>query len=661
MARLKVKHNGKLLQDIPLDPGKIYVAGRKEDCDIPLLAEKTISREHFHLLCKQNEWQLEVVSRFGELLFQNEKVQNLPLTDSLVFHIPPYEFDFIVEAVENRNSSLSLGAHEVNEDRTFVGRLEQVPFIKFIGSDRQETQLLRLEGGDAWLAGRDSSSAIPIKDQRVSRRQFEIRKTDSGYGIIDLGSVNGTLLNGNNISSTDVTPLRSGDAITVLDNTLYFELHDPNFMERVQNVDYDQVSRALVETTPVESFPPPAAHGNYPVADPGIYGPDPYAPYGNPGAAQPPPVQAENFLAKLKAKKLQVVIGVLAVVLVAGMLMDNTKNTGRTIAGNSKGNPNDPFNRLSKEQQILVKQSFQLAQSYYESDNSELCRAELSKIREVMPEYKKSFWAKDIENLDQSAEQKIFLITKQKEFEAKEKMLAEQEHTINEVTSNCKLNLKPQTTREEFEACISPAVTLNPTHHLLETLRAEFALLEMQMQKQSQDKKEYQEQAEKLQRLFSQAERIDKNENMTEAIEAYRKVTNSKLADPKNLKSRAQRILSSLKSQIGTKTAGLLAEAEKLAQNKNYKQAIINLRMARKVNPQSDELNDKIDNYVKALQKEMKILWDEAIIEESFGKVMPDENNSGAIGKWKKILEQDIPDGNFYQKAMIKLKKYGAN
>ena len=281
----------------------------------------------------------------------------------------------------------------------------------------------------------------------------------------------------------------------------------------------------------------------------------------------------------------------------------------------------------------MIKQSFQLAQSYYESDNSELCRTELSKIREIMPDYKKSYWAKDIDNLDQSAEQKIFLITKQKEFEAKEKMLAEQEAKIQEIAADCKKKMTPQTTRDEFESCISPTVTLNPNHPLLESLRAEFSQLEMQRMQYSQQKKEFQDQADRLQRLFNQAEKVDKNENMTEAIEAYRKVINSKLADPKALKSKAQRTLFSLKSQVGTKTASLIAEADKLAQAKSYKQAILNLRAARKVNPLSDELNEKIDSYIRELKKEMKTLWDEAIIEESLVKVMPDENNSMVVGK----------------------------
>src|SRR5690606_17870767 len=127
-------------------------------------------------------------------------------------------------------------APEAMEEKTVVGIAPSTPYIKIMGKDGEAKELIRLEGGDLYLAGRDSTCNIHIRDQRVSRRQFEIRKTGSGYSIIDLGSVNGTLLNGNPISTTDPTPLKSGDAISVLENYLYFELHDPNFRSRLELV-----------------------------------------------------------------------------------------------------------------------------------------------------------------------------------------------------------------------------------------------------------------------------------------------------------------------------------------------------------------------------------------------------------------------------------------
>ncbi len=661
MARLRVKHDGKLLQEIYLQEGQSYLAGRKDDCDIPLLAEKAISREHFKLFFQQGQWVLEVISRFGDVVFQGNKVQNLILDQTSVFRTPPYEFEFSLEH-QQKLSIAEVNRSSVNdedgEEHTFIGKLEQLPFIKLVNSQDKSEQLLRLDGGEIWLAGRDTSSSIPIKDPRVSRRQFEIRKLPSGYGIIDLGSVNGTLVNGNNISTTDVTLLRSGDAITVLNNTLYFELHDPKFAQRLQTIDYDKISRALVESTPVEN--------SYPVVDPNVYGEDPYANQYVPQSFVPSQelTLKEKVLEKMKERRIQALVGGIIVVFILGIFM-NSGESEKTSHGNGfadlKSNPNDPFNKLKKEQQILIKQSYQLAQNYFDNDNSELCRAELSKIREILPDYKKSYWAKDIESLDQSAEQKIYILLKLKEDEAKQKALQEQEVKIQEIAALCKSKLKQNLSRQDFDTCISPSVTLDPHHHLITALRAEFDQIDTQRTLREQQSKDQQDQAEKLRRLYSQAEKIEKDGDFVEAMEAYRKVINARLSDPGSLKSKAQRNLSSIKSKVGTKTSSLLQEAEKLAQAKNYKQAILNLRMAKKANPAAEEINEKIDAYIRDLRKEMKTLWEEAIIEESFGKVMPDPNNIGAVGKWKKIIELDISDGDFYQKAQVKLKKYGAN
>jgi hypothetical protein len=53
-------------------------------------------------------------------------------------------------------------------------------------------------------------------------------------------------------------------------------------------------------------------------------------------------------------------------------------------------------------------------------------------------------------------------------------------------------------------------------------------------------------------------------------------------------------------------------------------------------------------------------LYQEGILEESFGNVEGGESKAGAKDKWKKILDLDVSDGEYYKKAYIKLKKYGA-
>jgi len=58
--------------------------------------------------------------------------------------------------------------------------------------------------------GRESSNAIRLHDTEVSRRHAEIRLDDERYRIVDLGSANGTFVNGRLI---DQAPLRSGDRL----------------------------------------------------------------------------------------------------------------------------------------------------------------------------------------------------------------------------------------------------------------------------------------------------------------------------------------------------------------------------------------------------------------------------------------------------------------
>ena len=67
-----------------------------------------------------------------------------------------------------------------------------------------------LPGGKVYLIGRDKQADIPILSTSVSRRQARIDATGAAPVLIDLGSANGTQVNG---ESVDRHPLRDGDLI----------------------------------------------------------------------------------------------------------------------------------------------------------------------------------------------------------------------------------------------------------------------------------------------------------------------------------------------------------------------------------------------------------------------------------------------------------------
>ncbi len=67
--------------------------------------------------------------------------------------------------------------------------------------------------GDQLVIGRDSSSNIAINDAEVSRKHARLNFQGGKYVIEDLGSTNGTFVNGQRLSAAAV--LKSGDVVSL--------------------------------------------------------------------------------------------------------------------------------------------------------------------------------------------------------------------------------------------------------------------------------------------------------------------------------------------------------------------------------------------------------------------------------------------------------------
>ena len=89
-----------------------------------------------------------------------------------------------------------------------------------------EQAVLEWTGGSRALTehvttiGRSSDCQVVLSDPNVSRRHAEIRHIGEGYSLIDLGSTNGTEVNGQRVVET---ALMNGDVISVGQTKLTFE------------------------------------------------------------------------------------------------------------------------------------------------------------------------------------------------------------------------------------------------------------------------------------------------------------------------------------------------------------------------------------------------------------------------------------------------------
>ena len=81
--------------------------------------------------------------------------------------------------------------------------------FKLISTEGEQT--FELRSGGTLVVGRALSSDIPVLDPTISRRHAEVLWDGTGVHVKDLGSSNGTFLNGVKVEEAKLSP---GDVIT---------------------------------------------------------------------------------------------------------------------------------------------------------------------------------------------------------------------------------------------------------------------------------------------------------------------------------------------------------------------------------------------------------------------------------------------------------------
>lgn len=691
MAVLKVKKNGKYINEINLDPSRTYIAGRKEGADIFIEAVKAVSREHFSLKSVGDNWQLEVLSKFGDVLYQNEKVRNIILESDCIFFIPPYDFEFFKDGAQSKVSNNNDEGDEF--EKTVVGQVEYIPQIQFLNESMLSQKTITLHAQTEWTAGRDQNCEIQIDDQRVSRKQFQILKVKSEYFLFDLGSVNGTILNNKNIVPNEKVKLRSGDKIQVLDNVMVFELKNPNFdrglMELKEVIPSEtnalvpfgtqvptalsnaqQTQNSLIQYSS-EQAPLPSMYQpqDLSVANPN-YSQNALSPYMEQNYQLQQegelPYEEENQDQEDEQKKKKIRIALIgAVVFVLAIVFYNEILAPPAKTNNIKSN--DPFAKVNPNELSLLKQSKEIANDYYYKKSYRLALDEtqkiLKKLEELGIDYKKTKFGLEVEELDKKSSLAIEAEKEIVEYNTKLEEQRKNEEKLLSVVEQCetKLNQTPEMTMSEYDACIVAVIHLNPSHPRIQTAKLRIQQSAEERARKQLEQKVYRENVAKLKSIYNKAVRTEREGSFIQAIEDYKVVVRQTLPDPEELKEESKRKIAAIERMISSKSVGFVQEAEKFAAEKKYKEAILRLKAALKVNPIDITLEQKISHYKRELAKEIKPIWEEATIEETYSQVECTENKSCALEKWKRIIQMDVSDGEYYLKAFTKLKKYGAH
>jgi pSer/pThr/pTyr-binding forkhead associated (FHA) protein len=648
MAVLIIKKQGQPYHQLNLEPGRSYTAGRKADSDIVLDAEKAISREHLKIKLEGSVLTVECISKLANMTVRGAPVLSVELNHSDEFSVGPFDFSFMTEMAETHAIQNSKIATFSPEDKTVIQKASLSALVKIVNADGDSLHQFKLEGRDRWIAGRDAGADILISDHRVSRKQFEIRKVDQRYEISDLASVNGTYINEKLLESQQTITLKSGDMIRVLEHQMVFEVHDPHFFSKVENL-----APMVIEQ--------PEPSGSYNLenyeeeqSSPLMIGAPAQNQYYDPSQNVFAAPEAATSPADERTKKIRMLIGAIAVVggvlyMMGGDDTSNTRPSAQAPAGA------DPLSGLTAQQKTEYRQSLELSKRYFMEGNYSLS---LSEVEDLIKSYKVvDPEAEKLKNTAYAAIETQKQLVKQ---EKEEKDRQVMEAKIEVATNECSKNLEKFQTEEQLDGCLLEALQLNPAHPLILELKAQFQSLTADRLVKKEQQAEINKRIQQLRNLYEKAKKTESEGDYIATIDAYNAVISSKLPDPGNLKKTSQTRLKKLKVEMATKIKQFEKEAEQHKAAQNLKQAVLTLRSAIQIDPTREDLKELADSIKNDLRKNMMVYYQEGVLEESFGNVDGGDNRAGAKEKWKKILDTDLPDGEYYKKAYIKLKKYGA-
>ncbi len=267
---------------VPIDRERI-VLGRDPGCDV-VLTDESVSRRHAAVHFKHDAVYIENISATGRVLRDGEAVEYVELSESDEVSVGSFSISWAIESAKESASAkaeASAPPEESNEstydpgvvaadsnepafqapsfetpaeepklpsadeasapdlgdmalvassapadenEKTLVGAAPVAPRLRIVKGPAEEIgRELRLTGGPQWIVGRSPKAHVQIDHSKFSRQHFVIQRIGTQYRVQDMGSANGTRING--VAVTDA-PIQPFDTIQIGPFELQFVLVD---------------------------------------------------------------------------------------------------------------------------------------------------------------------------------------------------------------------------------------------------------------------------------------------------------------------------------------------------------------------------------------------------------------------------------------------------
>jgi len=720
-VRLEVFQHGQLLQEVSLQDSELWV-GRDDSCKIKL-DDRAISRKHALFRSTQKGgMEFEKVSEFGwvKLNGQNSSQAKLKSGDRLEFgsyeirvssdatptplavekqsptpvapvqiespvalDTPAFETagsppelqldgadqhasgDFAVHQdapvievpIEDHSSTPPVNEFEDSSSGDGATRIfstkENIKAILNFGNGNQ------YEIADQEIAiGRSQQCHVVLEDKRSSRKHSLIKHDDTRYILKDLGSANGTLLNGERV---DEQILESGDEIQIGDTKFTFEMVQSDY--EVKKQEFITVPPPEMQMAPAELMP--ASHSiQHDAPLQGAFG-DPSA-FGDVGATpvtpsfEAPKEKKKSLIGKFLDRyrtmttKQQVIYGVVILAAIYLLLDDEPEvkkahlNTGQTKTAQKKeekkpGAGANTFEMLTPEQKRYIDTQYQLSFDLYKNREYDKCLLELGKIFSLVQDYKN---AREIEAFAREGKRKLEAQEDEKKRKEQERQAQLKLQSLIEQTGH----LMDEKKYKEAEALFPEIELLQPENAAVGEWRKQIVAEADRLEQEKTTKRAIEDFHKKNAADYQSALEFEKDKKYYEALDHFDELLSRKLDDAK-LTQTIKDEITKVEQLIASEREPLLTQAKQYEQDGKLTDAYRTYQKVLTVDPMEEEAPEGMKRIKGVLTDRAKHIYTEAVFAESYGDVETAER------KYREVLEVVPKEDDYYEKAESRLKK----
>ncbi len=531
------------------------------------------------------------------------------------------------------------------EDRTKITPSAQVVARLIFKAGESNHEELAVDRDEITI-GRSQECDVVISDKKASRKNTMIRRVGSRYTLIDLDSVNGTILNGVTITTAE---LGGDDRIQIGDTEFQFKVinHEYEAQKSQLEVIPDEIgddfhSPQLESDSPLEFAQDSAESlGSSSAGMSGVIGLESVKPQGK--------GLEERF--KALPRRTQVVVVIAAIMFIWWFLDDDSGSKAKPIAPIKKvtvqasGVPNDlSFEKLPADKRKFVEDQHALAFDYYKNKDFDKSIFEIEKIFNIIPDYKDS---REIQRYAKEGKRKQESIDEEKRKKEEEEQLKSRVASLVE-DARSKMKEKQY---EEARELFTQILAIDPDNGPVADWRKDIDAIEEKKKVQIQLDQVKREINAEGWRMYRQGLAQEKSGKYQSSISTLKKIVDIGVTDQKLLQQSHLRIGED-RIKIRKLRDPILAGAKNAEINGDFMGAFKLYQKATRVDSHHPAGYDGMSRIRGALHDQAKVVYTEAVIAENYSDF------DAAEKLFKKCLEIAPPDDIYHDRSVRKLTKF---